>query len=232
MRRISPPPNDDGEEIEGCLLSEAVTEAIDAGMMEKNFEKDLNNEYTARCLMVLVKELGMEKDWDLERILSCSEQVLTRKFGVSDDWDTVKNKLDIETKARVAECRSRKRVLRHVSTIDVGKGTVSIKFVEVPYGHVFANLPVANECVRFFTQTHSANPLVVQGQAEGIENTASALLAECLNLMQGGVVDGAGGGAMGMKLHRTDTSLTLGSKISSTEDLRIKAVRSFGGMLF
>ena len=127
----------------------------------------------------------------------------------------------------------RKRVLRHVSTIDVGKGTVSIKFVEVPYGHVFAILPPGNACVRFFTQTHSANPLVVQGQSEGLENTASALLAECLNLMQGGVAGGAlGNGGSNTKLHRTSTSLQLGGKARSQEDLTVKAVNSFGGFMF
>jgi len=231
MRRISPPPNDDGEEVEGCKLSEAVSEAINLGMMEKDFEKDLNNEYTARCLMVLVKELGMENEWDLERILSSSDQALKRRFGVNEDWETVKDRVDEEMRVKVEECRARKRVLRHVSTIDVGKGTVSIRFQEFPYGHVFAILPPGNACVRFFTQTHSTNPLVVQGQSEGLENTASALLAECLNLMQGiGVGFGTGGHT---KLHRTSTSLALAGNIAaSTEDLRTKAIKSFGGMMF
>ena len=107
MRRISPPPSDDGVEVEGCELSEAVNEAISQGMMEKDFEKDLNNEYTARCLMVLVKELGMEADWDMERILSCSDQALGKKFGVSEEWETVKGRLDEELSAKVADCRAR-----------------------------------------------------------------------------------------------------------------------------
>lgn len=38
--------------------------------------KDLNNEYTARCLMVLVRELSMGDQWSKDRIIQQSEQLL------------------------------------------------------------------------------------------------------------------------------------------------------------
>ena len=75
MHRVSPPPSASGDIPQGCKFSEAIKEAIELGMMEKDPEKDLNNEYTARCLMVLVKELGLETLWDTDRIIAASDKI-------------------------------------------------------------------------------------------------------------------------------------------------------------
>lgn len=36
--------------------------------MEEDPLQDLSNEYTARCLMVIAKELGIDQDFDVEQI--------------------------------------------------------------------------------------------------------------------------------------------------------------------
>ena len=111
---------------------------------------------------------------------------------------------------RVEQCKLQNRVLRHVSTINVGSGEVCVRLTEVPYNHVFSVTPAACECVRFYTQNHCENPLVVLGQAEGLENTANALLAECLNLMRG-VGGMKAAGLNSQRLSRTSSSVAFGS---------------------
>eukprot|EP00519_Triparma_laevis_P004295 CAMPEP_0182514406 /NCGR_PEP_ID=MMETSP1321-20130603/35688_1 /TAXON_ID=91990 /ORGANISM="Bolidomonas sp., Strain RCC1657" /LENGTH=903 /DNA_ID=CAMNT_0024721601 /DNA_START=227 /DNA_END=2935 /DNA_ORIENTATION=- len=183
MHRVSPPPGDDGVVPEGIKFSEAVKEAIDMGMMEVDPVKDLNNEYSARCLMVLVNELGMGDLWNKDRILQACEHIFANETWSEDGFAD----LDAEIEKRQAAAKANKCVVRHISSIDVGKSSVEIKFLDVPYNHAFATTPPACETFRFFTKTYQQFPLVITGQAEGLENTANALLAEMLNLMAGKV---------------------------------------------
>jgi len=169
---------------ERCSFSAAVKEAIALGLMEEDPTKDMNNEYTARCLMVLAKELGLDESQDVLAIQSRSESLIPD--GVTNFSEVVAN-LDNKMKERVSEAATRGCVPRHVSSIDVKTGIISVKIIDVPYNHVFATTPPSCEFVRFFTQRHQRYPLVVQGPCAGADSTASALLAELLNLMQGKV---------------------------------------------
>jgi homoserine dehydrogenase len=175
---------------ERCSFSEAVKEAIALGLMEEDPTKDMNNEYTARCLMVLAKELGLDESQDVLSIQSRSESLIPD--GVTNFYEVVGN-LDKKMQVRVSEAASCGCVPRHVSSIDVKTGIISVKIIDVPYNHVFATTPPSCGCVRFFTQRHQRYPLLVQGPCAGADSTASALLAELLNLMQGkvGVRSGA-----------------------------------------
>ncbi|GMH82745.1 hypothetical protein TL16_g09366 [Triparma laevis f. inornata] len=210
MYQVSPPPGDDGTVPEGVKFSEAVKEAISLGMMEVDPVKDLNNEYSARCLMVLVSELGLGDLWNKDRIMSVCE-----KFIDSESWKKGEGEgfavLDAEIEKRQAAAKANKCVVRHISSIDVGKSNVEIKFLDVPYNHVFATTPPACETFRFFTKTYQQFPLVITGQAEGLENTANALLAEMLNLMAGKVTATTRKGG----LQRNASSAFLGKAPSS-----------------
>jgi homoserine dehydrogenase len=169
---------------ERCSFSEALKEAVALGLMEEDPTKDLNNEYTARCLMVLAKELGLDESHDVQAIQNQSESLIAD--GVTNFNETLMM-LDQTMKERVSEAATRGCVPRHVSSIDIKTGVISVKVIDVPYNHVFATTPPSCECVRFFTQRHQRYPLLVQGPCAGADSTASALLAELLNLMQGKV---------------------------------------------
>ena len=170
---------------ERCSFSDAVKEAIALGLMEEDPTKDMNNEYTARCLMVLAKELGLDDSHDILAIQSRSESLIPD--GETTFSELVVANLDKKMKERVSEAAARGCVPRHVSSIDVKTGIISVKIIDVPYNHVFATTPPSCECVRFFTRRHQRYPLLVQGPCAGADSTASALLAELLNLMQGKV---------------------------------------------
>ena len=61
---------------EACSFSQAVREAIQLGLTEDDPALDLKNEYAARVLMALARELGMDKDNETHRIVM-SWQTLT-----------------------------------------------------------------------------------------------------------------------------------------------------------
>lgn len=168
-----------------CSFSQAVKEAIALGLMEEDPTKDLNNEYTSRVLMVLAKELNMDKGVEVSDIRDSSDKLLELICGETVDYTKFSPAVDELVQARVDAAKSRGCVLRHIASVDVKAKELSIKVVEVPEHHVLAVTPPSCECVRFFTHRHQRYPLIVQGPSAGADSTASALLAELLQLMRG-----------------------------------------------
>lgn len=166
---------------EPCSFSDAVKEATALGLMEEDPLKDLNNEYTARCLMVLARELGMDEVFDVEKIQKASDSFVDANGGSYQD---MKEKICSEMKKRIDNAALSGCVPRHIFSIDVKSRTISIKIMDVPQNHIFATTAPSCECVRFFTQRHKTYPLIVQGPSAGADSTASALLAEALNMMK------------------------------------------------
>ena len=164
-----------------CSFSQAVKEAIGLGLMEEDPLKDLDNEYTARCLMVLARELGMDEDYDVSKIQAQSDSLAD---GGKRTYSEIEAELSASMKVRVEAAAAKGCVPRHVFSVDVKRKVISINIVDVPFNHIFATTAPSCECVRFFTERHKTYPLIVQGPSAGADSTASALLAEVLNMMK------------------------------------------------
>jgi len=171
---------------DACSFSQAIREAIELGLTEDDPWKDLNNEYAARVLMTLARELGMDEENETERIQDASHSIADF-FGFDGkvDFNNLPLELDQRIQERVDEAKSRGCVLRSIASIDVLKKEIDIKIVEVPDHHTFAVSPPGNSCVRFFTKRHMSYPLVIQGPSAGADSTASALLAELIQRTRG-----------------------------------------------
>jgi bifunctional aspartokinase / homoserine dehydrogenase 1 len=169
---------------EGCLFSQAVKEAVAMGLTEKDISLDLNNEYAACVLMVLVKELGLNPNLTKDDIRRQSETLMDIPEGQTLGYEYFEGAIDEAIRTRVAAASERGCVLRHVASVDVASQLIGIKIVEVPNTHLFATTPPSCECVRFFTHRHQPYPLVIQGPAAGADCTSSALLAEVLRMMR------------------------------------------------
>ena len=161
-------------------FSVAVKEAIGLGLMEEDPMHDLTFEYTAKCLLVLAIELGVDKDHDVGSILKANLSPAEQ----GKIFEDIAPSLDTLMAERVAQAAARGCVPRQISSIDVKSGEIEIGIVDVPSSHIFATTPPSNECVRFFTARHRRFPLIVQGPSAGVDSTASALLAELLHLMR------------------------------------------------
>lgn len=180
-RDMSISPSGDGILSKPCSFSQAMNEAAALGLTEEDPIKDMNNECSGRCLMVLARELGMDDKYDLPKILSNSESLVPN--GQQSYHELVKD-MDLAMQKRVEEAAKKKCVPRQICSIDVHSEEITIKMMDVPETHVFATLQPSCECVRFFTQRHKTYPLVVQGPSAGADSTASALLADFLNSMR------------------------------------------------
>ena len=168
LRTISP---SFGAHNSPCSFSQALNEAITLGLMESDPIRDLSNEYTARCLMVLAKELGMDNDYDVKTIqkssdnlIDCDEDSVGEVLSVIEgrDMKQILSQLDDKIGSQVAIATGEKCVLRHVFSIDVSTKSISISLLNVPESHIFAITPPSCECVRFFTERHKRYPLIIK----------------------------------------------------------------------
>lgn len=203
MFRVSPPPNiaQNGqfdEECtkgaftgdvcamgESCSFSQAVKEAKERGLMETDLSLDIGNDYASRVLMVLARELGLDRDVTHNEIKEESEKLVNKlPEGEILDHRIFEGAIDDSIRIRVAAATTRGCVLRHVGSVDVTTQSVKIKIMEVPNSHIFSITPPSCECVRFFTHRYQPYPLVIQGPSAGMDCTSSALLAELLSMMR------------------------------------------------
>ena len=129
-----------------CSFSQAVKEATGLGLMEEDPLKDLDNEYTARCLMVLARELGMDEDYDVSKIQAQSDSLAD---GGKRTYSEMEAELSASMKSRVEAAAAKGCVPRHVFSVDVKRKVISINIVDVPFNHIFATTAPSCECVRF-----------------------------------------------------------------------------------
>lgn len=168
---------------EACSFSQAVREAIQLGLTEDDPSLDLKQEYAARVLMALARELGMDKDNETEQIQMNSDVLADFDDGL--DFLNLPPDIDEQVQKRVDAAKDKGCVLRSIASIDVKSKSIQIRILEVPNHHTFAVSPPGCSCVRFFTRRHERYPLIIQGPSAGADSTASALLAELLQRTRG-----------------------------------------------
>eukprot|EP00536_Pseudo-nitzschia_multiseries_P017489 jgi/Psemu1/321192/estExt_fgenesh1_pm.C_15840003 len=174
-----------GEMGKPCSFSQAVKEAISMGLMESDLTHDLTNDYVSCVLMVLAKELGVDRNLTHDEIRDRSEKLVDFPEGEPiEDHRAFEGAIDDSVRARVEEAAKRGCVLRHVGSVDVAMESVDIKIMDVPNTHIFATTAPTVECIRFFTHRYQPYPLVIQGPSAGMDCTSSALLAELLSMMR------------------------------------------------
>lgn len=170
---------------EACSFSQAVREAIQLGLTEDDPSLDLKQEYAARVLMALARELGMDKDNETEQIQMNSDVLADFDDSDSLDFLNLPPNIDEQVQKRVDAAKDKGCVLRSIASIDVKSKSIQIRLLEVPNHHTFAVSPPGCSCVRFFTRRHERYPLIIQGPSAGADSTASALLAELLQRTRG-----------------------------------------------
>lgn len=119
---------------EPCSFSEAVKEAVELFLMEKDPMMDLTFEHTAKCLMVIAKELGIDEGCDVDKILSKNLPVADR----GQDFEEIAPSLDVLMADRVRKAAARGCVPRQIFSIDVKTGAIEIHMSDVPNSHIAA----------------------------------------------------------------------------------------------
>jgi aspartokinase/homoserine dehydrogenase 1 len=123
----------------------------------------------------------MDEQYDVSKIHAQSDSLIDDSKSTYSEMEA---ELSAKMKKRVEDAAEKGCVPRHVFSVDVRRKAISISIVDIPFNHIFATTAPSCCCVRFFTERHKTYPLIVQGPSAGADGTASALLAEVLNMMK------------------------------------------------
>lgn len=103
-------------------------EAIELGLTEDDPALDLSQEYAARVLMSLARELGMDQENETDDITRNSDVLVG--IHSSLDFQNLPPYIDEQVQKRVDDAKAKGCVLRSIGSIDVKTKSIQIRILE------------------------------------------------------------------------------------------------------
>ena len=164
---------------DGCLFSQAVTEAREKGYTEPNPALDLSGKDVMRKILILSREAGLVLDM---------EDIQNRPFLPgdtleADDWTQLYENLK-ELDKRFDDDRLKLAALhkrwRYMATLDHGKVVTGLE--EIDSTHPAYHLKGTDNIILIWTDRYATRPMVIAGAGAGPEVTASGVLADVISI--------------------------------------------------
>jgi aspartokinase/homoserine dehydrogenase 1 len=164
---------------DGCLFSQAVTEAREKGYTEPNPALDLSGKDVMRKILILAREAGLILDM---------EDIQNKPFLPGDTlspdiWEQLlKNLKDLDTsfdidRLKLAELHKR---WRYMATLDHRKVVTGLE--EIDSTHPAYHLKGTDNIILIWTDRYATRPMVIAGAGAGPEVTASGVLADVISI--------------------------------------------------
>ncbi len=159
-----------------------LTEAGDKGFTEPDPRIDLSGKDVGRKLLILARELQLEKELfeikirDLVPVHlngnSSKENFRLNQSDLNEDFEKLRSALEPD------------EVLRHVGELNVARGELEVKLVTEKKTSPFGSLKHADASFEIYTESYGDRPLVIQGAGAGAAVTARGVLSDILKLSQ------------------------------------------------
>jgi bifunctional aspartokinase / homoserine dehydrogenase 1 len=153
-------------------FSEIVTQAKRNGLTEPNPIEDLEGTDVARKLLILAREIGVEKELQDVQVNAFLPKDITESDLPSLDADFHNLKLT----------QKEGHVLKYIGELDVEKNTLSIGLQAVDKNSPIGQLSGADNIIQIFSENYNQNPIVIQGAGAGKEVTARGVLGDIIRL--------------------------------------------------
>jgi aspartokinase/homoserine dehydrogenase 1 len=160
-------------------FSQIVQEARQRGFTEPDPRDDLSGTDVARKLIILGREMGLPLEMKSVRVESLVPADLAA--GSIDEFMAQLPRHDALLAERLAAARARGKLLRYTGRLTAA-GDAAVGLQEFDAKHVFANIALTDNVVRFATRRYCNNPLIIQGPGAGPEVTAGGVFADLLRL--------------------------------------------------
>lgn len=166
----------------GALFSTAVREAQAAGYTEPHPAEDLKALDSARKLLILLREAGIE--WEPEQVAVRS--LLPPELADEKDPERFLAGLMAHDQAwalQAEKARTRGTRLACLAQFDGREAQVGL--VQLPATDSFARLAVGENLVRIWTRRYQPVPLTIAGPGAGTDVTAAGLLMDIIKAATG-----------------------------------------------
>ncbi|WP_324721648.1 aspartate kinase [Salinimicrobium sp. HB62] len=163
-------------------FSEVLSEAAEKGFTEPDPRVDLSGKDVARKLLILGRELGLEKEFEEIAVQDLVPPHLNGQSSLKN-FQQKKNELDplfLELKKNLGP----DEVIRHVGELDLQEGVLDVKLVKEKRSSALGSLQNVDSSFEIFTESYGEQPLVIKGAGAGAVVTARGVLTDLIKLAE------------------------------------------------
>lgn len=161
-------------------FSKILQKATHLGLTEPDAREDLSGNDVARKLLILARELDLEKEFGDVSIESLVPKNLNGKTTVSQFNQRTKE-LDIPFQ-NVKQQLNENSVLRYVGELDLISEKLEVKLINEDKNSAIGQLQGADSVFEIYTESYGDLPLVIRGAGAGKEVTARGVLSDIIKL--------------------------------------------------
>lgn len=167
-------------------FSQILQEAIDQGLTEPDPREDLSGNDVGRKLLILARELDLNKEFDeviIENLIP-----LQLQSGTTQEFLNQIARLDPIFEQRKKDLKEGE-VLRYVGDLygdlsDDNGGTLEVKLVAVLKDSALGQVKGSDSIFEIYTESYGEHPLVIQGAGAGAAVTARGVFGDLLKLAE------------------------------------------------
>ena len=165
---------------ESIQFSEILKDASNKGFTEPDARDDLSGKDVARKLLILGRELGLQKNLSDVKIQSLVPHELNGKTTLKQFNNRVKELNPIFDKSKSEQ--SDNKVLRYIGELDVENHIFSVKLISESRETPLGQLKGTDTLFEIYTEAYKNRPLVIQGAGAGKEVTARGLFSDIMKI--------------------------------------------------
>jgi len=163
-------------------FSEVLKEAGLLGYTEPDARIDLSGKDVGRKLLILARELELNKELTDVKIQSLIPKQLNGETSL-EEFNTRYEELDLHFGNYKKE-KSNDEVLRYIGELNVTSGALEAKLIIEPKSSVLGQIKGADNVFEIYTESYKELPLVIRGAGAGAEVTARGVFGDILKISE------------------------------------------------
>lgn len=167
---------------ENTPFSSILKDAEKSGYTEPDSREDLSGNDVARKLLILAREIGIQKEFSDVQISSLLLPDLNEE---NTKAEYASNKQLLDKPYEIAKItQSENHVLRYVGELDATNQKLEVKLISTPINSALGQLKGADNLIEIYTKSYGEIPIVIQGAGAGNQVTARGVLNDILKIAE------------------------------------------------